>query len=171
MKSAEIDPAQSIEDRVGLDKAYASEHNVYAEGDTLYVSGTSSVGDVVDDIGIPFGLTNRTKMYAEANAVMNKNPQIKTIVGHSLGGSVALTIAQQYQLESRTYGAPVMSIRGGERYRNVGDPVSALDYGAHTSYTLGINPHSYQNVATKTHLAKHVGANSFDKNGIVNMYR
>ena len=64
-----------------------------------------------------------------------------------------------------------MSIRGGERYRNVGDPVSGLDYGAHTTYTLGINPHSYQNIATKSHVAKNVGAGSFDKNGIVNMYR
>ena len=55
MKSGEIDPAQPIENRIGLDKAYASEHNVYVEGDTLFVSGTSSLGDAVDDLSIPLG--------------------------------------------------------------------------------------------------------------------
>ena len=171
MTSAEIDPADSIEDRVGLDKAYASQNNVYVEGDTLFVSGTSSAGDVVDDLAIPFGMTNRTKRYAEANAVMQESPQIKRVVGHSLGGSVALTIAQQYQLKSRTYGAPVVSFTGGERYRNVGDPIAAFDFMAHTSVPRGLNPHSHQNLSKKFHLPKDVGKHSVDKNGVVNMYQ
>jgi hypothetical protein len=86
MTSAEIDPADSIEDRVGLDKAYASEHNIYVEGDTLFVSGTQTGGDLVDDLTIPLGMTNRTKRYSEANAAMSKNPQIKRVVEHSLVG-------------------------------------------------------------------------------------
>ena len=171
MTSSEIDPADPIEDRIGLDKAYASEHNVYAEGDTLFISGTQTAGDLVDDLSIPLGMTNRTKRYAEANAVMQKNAGIKRVVGHSLGGSVALTIAQQYQLESRTYGAPVISFTGGERYRNVGDPIAAFDFMAHTSIPTQLNPHSHQNLSKKFHQPKDVGKHSFDKNGVVNMYQ
>ncbi len=156
---------------MGLDKAYASENNMYVEGDTLFVSGTSSLGDAVDDLSIPLGLTNRSKRFAEANAALSKNPQVKRVVGHSLGGAVALTIAQQYKLESRTYGAPVMGFSGGDRYRSAGDPIAALDFGAHTSFPQGLNPHSCQTLAKKTHLPTNVGKNSFDKNGVVNMYR
>ena len=140
-------------------------------GDTLFVSGTQTGGDLADDLAIPLGMTNRTKRYSEANAVMRKSPQIKRIVGHSLGGSVALTIAQQYQLESRTFGAPVVSFTGGERYRNVGDPIAAFDFGAHTSVPQCINPHSHQNLSKKFHLPKGVGKHSFDKNGVGNMYQ
>ena len=57
MTSAELDPAGEIEDRAGLDKAYADPHKVYMTGDCLFVAGTSSVGDAVDDISLPFGLT------------------------------------------------------------------------------------------------------------------
>jgi hypothetical protein len=171
MKSGEIDPAPSIEDREGLDKAYTSEHNVYVEGDTLFVSGTSSLGDVVDDASIPLGMTNRTKRYQEASQALSRNPQVKRVVGHSLGGSVALTIAQKHNLEGRTYSAPVVGLKGGERYRAMGDPISALDLGAHTSIIIG-NPHSYQQIAKKFHKpSADVGKNSFDKNGVVNMYR
>ena len=117
MKSGEIDPADSIEDSEGLNKAYASDHKVYVEGDTLFNAGTSSFGDVIDDGSIPLGMTNRTKRYAQASKAFSKSPQVKRVVGHSLGGRVALTIAQQHNLVSITYGAPVMSLRGGERYR------------------------------------------------------
>ena len=171
MKSGEIDPADSIEDSEGLNKAYASEHKVYVEGDTLFIAGTSSFGDVIDDGSIPLGMTNRTTRYEQAPQALSKSPQPKRVVGHSLGGSVALTIAQQHNLVSRTYGAPVASLRGGERYRAMGDPSSALDFGAHTSIITG-NPHSYKEIAKKTYKpSSDVGKDSFDKNGVVNMYR
>ncbi len=34
MKAEEIDAAEPVEDRIGLDKAYAAKNNVYVEGDT-----------------------------------------------------------------------------------------------------------------------------------------
>ena len=132
MKSGEVDPADSIEDSEGLNKAYASDRKVYVEGDTLFIAGTSSFGDVIDDGSIPLGRASRTKRYEQASRALSEGPQVKKVVVHSLGGSVALTIAQQHNLVSRTYGAPVVSLRGGERYRAMGDPISALDFGAHT---------------------------------------
>jgi len=171
MKSGEIDPADSIIDTDGLNKAYSSDNTVYVEGDTLFIAGTTSFGDVIDDGTIPLGMTNRTKRYEQASKALSKRPQVKRVFGHSLGGSVALTIAQQHNLVSRTYGAPVVSLRGGERYRAMGDPISALDFGATTSIVMGY-PHGYQNIANKTHKpSSDVGKNSFDKNGVVNMYR
>ena len=39
MKAGEIDPADSIMDTDGLNKAYASDNKVYVEGDTLFIAG------------------------------------------------------------------------------------------------------------------------------------
>ncbi len=57
MTSAQLDPASAINDRVGLDRAYQDERKVFMTGDTLFVAGTSSLGDVLDDIALPFNLT------------------------------------------------------------------------------------------------------------------
>jgi pimeloyl-ACP methyl ester carboxylesterase len=171
MKAGEIDPSESIVDSDGLDKAYASENKIYIEGDTMFVAGTASFGDAVDDVNIPFGRTDRTKRYEQASMALAKNPQIRRVVGHSLGGAVSLQIAQQHGLVSRTYGAPVMSFSGGDRYRGKFDPVSMFDYGAKTKVVIG-NPHGYSELADKTYKPpSDVGKNSFDKNGVVNMYR
>jgi pimeloyl-ACP methyl ester carboxylesterase len=171
MKAGEIDPSESIIDSDGLDKAYASENKIYIEGDTMFVAGTASFGDAVDDVNIPIGMTSRTKRYEQASMALAKSPQVTRIVGHSLGGAVTLQIAQQHNLVSRTYGAPVMSFSGGDRYRGKFDPVSMFDYGAKTSVVIG-NPHGYTSLANKSHTpASTVGKNSYDKNGIVNMYR
>ncbi len=70
-------------------------------------------------------LKNSTR-YQESEKALTPNPNITKVVGHSLGGSVALELQKQYpQLESRTYGAPVFdpagkdAMRGAvDRYRN-----------------------------------------------------
>ena len=72
------------------------------------------------------------------------------MVSHSLGGSVALELAQNYpekHLFTTTYGAPVVSssLQYGNRFRAFGDPVSMFDNGAIPKMPLQINPHSYDN--------------------------
>ena len=66
-----------------------------------------------------------------------ENPQVKTIIGHSLGESVALELDKNYNhiTSSRTYRAPVWDPMGKEsnhvdRYRNWFDPVSMFDRSA-----------------------------------------
>ena len=114
MTSAQLDPAADVEDRVGVDKAYADPHKVYMEGDSLFVAGTSSVGDAVDDIALPFGLTKGTQRYIDTERVLKANPKIRRIVGHSLGGAVSLELGKERpDLKTRTYGAPVVSMSGG----------------------------------------------------------
>ena len=102
----------AVTDKEGLQTAYNADHNIYTNGDTLYIVGTQAgklasgvlpwnwgsgnfskgVGDVWDDVSkIPFwgDLTNSTR-YKEAEAALKANPNIKRVIGHSLGGSVAL---------------------------------------------------------------------------------
>ena len=73
---------------------------------------------------------------------------VNRVVGHSLGGSVALELAKNKDIEfTRTFGAPVADLNPGhrgvvDRYRHPVDPVSIFDRGA-TWGTVMAYPHSY----------------------------
>ena len=138
-----------VEDKAGLDEAYQTPEGVTTKGDTLYVAGTKSFGDVVDDLSIPLGLTNTTTRHRDASRVLVANPQLTRVVGHSLGGAVALQLQKENpELQTTTYGAPVASTSGSsERFREAGDPVAALDFGATTTGPSSWNPHSYARLA------------------------
>ena len=142
------DEQQPIDDATGLDRAYEADDSVYVHGDTEYVAGTKTLSDWATDPLIALGMTSSTKRFGEAKGVLAKNPQVCHIVGHSLSGSVALELAKDNkQLDARTYGAPVLSASGGERYKELGDPFSILDFGAKTSLPGGFNPHDYGRIA------------------------
>jgi hypothetical protein len=174
MSSAAFDPVKSISDRAGLDKAYADPRKVYMEGDSLFVAGTSSISDAIDDLALPFGLTRGTQRYSDAERVLRANPRISRLVGHSLGGAVSLELQKAHPgLKTRTYGAPVVSMTPGDRYKSLGDPVSMFDFGAKTSVPSSLNPHSYSGLGEdKIHTAgPGVGDGSYDEGGITHMYR
>ena len=120
-------------------------------GDALCVAGTKSLRDVWDDLKIPFGATSWSQRYTDADRVLDVSPQIRRVVGHSLGGAVALELQKshpQLNLQSETYGAPVFSLSGSsQRHRHWLDPVAILDWGAETTLPQGLNPHSYQALA------------------------
>ena len=130
-----------IADSEGLDQAYGTTEGLYSAGDTLYIAGTKSAGDVLDDLSIPLGLTNTTARHRDASRVLVANPQFSTLVGHSLGGAVALQLQKENpELKTRTYGAPVVASvsssspsGSNERYRHWGDPVAMFDLGAQTT--------------------------------------
>lgn len=126
-------------DRQYLDKAYSKQKGLYQKGNTLYVAGTKSLTDVLDDTLIPLQKTEMSHRYHDALAHLKKHPDVERVVGHSLGGAVALQLDKDKPYgvgyKTRTYGAPVFDMEGirGERYRNPGDPVSIFDIGAHGS--------------------------------------
>ena len=151
-----------ITDKTGLENACA-QGDTYAHGDTLYIAGTHNLQDVFDDVSkVPFwGDVRQSARYQAAEKALEANPNIKRVVGHSLGGSVALELQKNHTgLDSRTYGAPVWDpmsqdqLRGKvERYRNLTDPVSFFDgsvnnrikWNPFTSWSL---THSFDNIAT-----------------------
>ena len=155
----------SITDAEGLQKAY-QQGDTYAYGDTLYVAGSHTAKDWYDDVTkVPFwgDLRNATR-YQQAEKALKVNPNISNVVGHSLGGSVALELQKNYpNLTSRTYGAPVWDPLGQDnkykgfggqvdRYRNLLDPFSFFDSSAKSS--IKWNPfdsfsftHDYNNIA------------------------
>lgn len=153
-------------DAEGLDQAYAQESGVYRHGSVLYVAGTKNLRDVFDDLKIPFKMTGRAARFQ--NAARLYNSHIHTVVGHSLGGAVALELQHAHpELVTRTYGAPVFELPGfgrarsrtppprrreavedtppqSVRYRHPFDPIAALDFGAQTVPQSPLaNPHRY----------------------------
>jgi hypothetical protein len=136
-------------DKEGLDKAYGRAEQVYVNGDTLYVAGTSNKQDAWDDLKIPTEKTSWAQRYKDANALLAKNPQVSNLVGHSLGGSAVLEFQKNHgekTFKTNTYGAPVASLtapdnKESHRYRNYGDPVSLFDRGADSNIKPSAHEH------------------------------
>ena len=143
------------EDEAGLDKAYqdATTKGTYYDPDTrsMYVKGTQTGRDIWDDFSkVPFGRVQDSERYKEADAayhqLQDSGQAVDRLVGHSLGGSVALELQKQYGIpRSRTFAAPIVDFsgKGSERYGHPLDPVSMFDGGARASNMLKLNPHDF----------------------------
>jgi hypothetical protein len=124
---------KTLGDKEGLDRAYG-QGDSYTRRNVMFVAGSHTVRDWYDDVTkIPiWGDVRKSERYQQADKMLSANRQVDTVVGHSLGGSVAHELALAHPgLRTVTYGAPSLSWRsGGERYRNAWDPVSMFDRGA-----------------------------------------
>ena len=149
-----------ITDAQGLRRAY-HQGDSYPCGNALYIAGSHTGEDWFDDVTkVPFwGSVTRATRYQQAEKALKANPNITRVVGHSLGGSVALELQKNYpRLQSRTYGAPVWDPLGrdgntADRHRNWLDPVSMFDRSATRSVKW--NPldnfsltHTYDNIGS-----------------------
>ena len=152
------DSDYQIPDEWGLKEAYNDEQSVVHHGDTLYIAGTHTLRDVLDDTLIPLHLVRNSQRYQQALAALQSaNGRVKYLAGHSLGGAVAAVLQEDavsgrlgpnYRgfREVRTYGAPLLHsdhIPNLHAYRRAWDPISALDGGAATTSAPTWNPHSY----------------------------
>ena len=61
-----------ITDKEGLHKAYAATDKLFANGETLYIAGASSMRDVWDDLKIPFHLTSKSDRYQHASKFLEE---------------------------------------------------------------------------------------------------
>ena len=138
-----------------LDLAYKNKLNYYyIKGDTMYIAGTDNMTDVYDDITkVPkWGYLTDSARYNHVKPVLDKHPQIKKLVGHSLSGIVALRLQKEMperDFEVTTYGAPVFGYWSGKntRYKHQFDPISMFDMGAKITPIASVNPltlHSYK---------------------------
>ena len=100
----------------------------------MYIKGSSTATDWWDDVSkIPFGDTAKSERYGQAMQAYNKlngnGKHVNRVVGHSLGGSVALELQknlakQGRTVDSRTFGAPVMDLRP-----SIGTTTKLRDFG------------------------------------------
>ena len=152
------DSDYQIPDEWGLKEAYNDEQSVVLHGDHLYIAGTHTMRDVLDDTLIPLHLVRNSQRYQQALAALQSaNGRVKYLAGHSLGGAVAAVLQEDAVAgrlgpnyrgfrEVRTYGAPLLhsdNIPNLHAYRRAWDPISALDGGAATTSAPTWNPHSY----------------------------
>ena len=163
-----------ITDAEGLERAYA-QGDTYTHGSTTYIAGSHTARVWWDDVTkIPFwGDSHKIYRMQMAQKALAANPQTTRVVGHSLGGSVALQAQKDNpKLASRTYGAPVWDPGGlddrgygildkamgepgvVERYRSFGDPASFFDGSAKSTLpgkeALSFSgPHSFQGLAAQ----------------------
>ena len=54
-------------DTYGLKRAYEDPDGIYRDGETLYIAGTKSFQDAVDDVKLPFYQTRNTKRYKDVD--------------------------------------------------------------------------------------------------------
>ena len=102
-----------------------------------YIAGTHAPRDFFDWKLIPTGLMKYSERYGQAEAALKDNPQVDTVIGHSLGSSTAAEINKQYNNKFKTYlyGSPFVDFSfsrdpKNQRCRYPGDFVSMFDTGA-----------------------------------------
>jgi hypothetical protein len=144
-----------MSDAEGLSKAYKSPNSIFIDGNKMYISGTHTPKDVYDWKLIPLGLVKHSTRYGEADAALKDNPQVDTVIGHTLGSSVAAELNKQYnnKFNAYYYGSPFLDFSfnrdpKNQRYRHPGDLVSMFDTGAANQEQQNIdqliNHHSYE---------------------------
>lgn len=137
---------------MGLDRSYQSDNNLYIYNKTLFISGTHSARDVITDLAIPFHLLNKTQRYKDAENILENNPQVNVIVGHSLGSAIGHILSDRGQIKaSRLYGSPTLFNHPKIiNFRHYGDPVSLSNRVGASSETNAYfgNPHSYNGFKT-----------------------
>jgi len=142
--------------KIGLAKAYQSNKSTYVDGDTMYIAGTKTAKKWYDDfIKLLFHLTKNADRYKDAENALRANPQVKNLVAHSLGSSVAVELTKQNEYKNlelkALYASPFIdsgSKTHENRYRHSWDLISMLDRGS-KSVDIGlVNPlkaHGYDN--------------------------
>ena len=126
----------NISDIEGLRRAYASDSGAYIHGNRMYVAGTRNLRDVYDDITkVPFSLTRHSDRFKSAKKVLDENPQVETLIGHSLAGAIVQDLNKDNGMRyiTRSYNAPIVSFQqsgetgGNYRIRDKKDWVSAFN--------------------------------------------
>ena len=143
----------NITDTIGLERAYAAASKMYRHRGTLYIAGTSSMGDVMEWPNLPLHKVRETTRYKTAKRYLDseEGKGITRLVGHSLGGSVGLELGKNYNIsDTTTYGAPVFDPiprnpwHKPDRIACRYDPVAIFDLGAKKVNCIDrLNQHSY----------------------------
>ena len=109
--------------------AYETKDGFYQHYNKLFTAGTKDFPtDHIDDSKLPFDTPNKTKRGRDADAYYRSHNEIDTVIGHSLGGAVALSLEKQCKkagnnpygiVQSKTFGAPIVSGNLGSRFGKI----------------------------------------------------
>ena len=110
---------QDITDEEGLKRAYGTQYGLYQHYDKIFIAGTKDFPqEHIDDLKLPFDDTlNKTHRGRTADAYYRSHHEIDKVIGHSLGGAVALSLENSIKegnnpfgiFQSKTFGAPTVS--------------------------------------------------------------
>ena len=83
----------------GLRLTYETKDGLYQHYNELFIAGTKDFPqDYIDDLKLQFdGTLDKTKRGRDADAYYRSHHGIDTVIGHSLGGAVALSLEKQYK--------------------------------------------------------------------------
>ena len=90
-----------------MKRAYDTKDELYQHYNKLFIAGTKDFPvDHIDDLKLPFDDTlNKTTRGRTADAYYRPHHEIDTVIGHSLGSAVALSLEKQYkQQDGNPYG-------------------------------------------------------------------
>ena len=80
-----------------MKRACETRDGLYQHYNKLFISGTKDPIDFVDDLELPLNdILNLTTRGKTADMYYRSHHEIDTVIGHSLGGSVALSLEKQY---------------------------------------------------------------------------
>ena len=98
----------------------------------MFIAGSHTAKDFYDDVTkIPvWGDLRNSSRYQAAHDALMQNPQVKIVIGHSLGSSVALELQKNYNhiTSSRTYAALVLDLTARDYARLIVIVIGSIQY-------------------------------------------
>ena len=79
-----------------MKRAYDTRDGLYQHCNILFIAGTKDwPTEHLDDLKLPFDTLNNTTRGKTADAYYRSHHDIDTVIGHSLGGAVALSLEKR----------------------------------------------------------------------------
>ena len=102
-----------------MKRVYGTKDGSYQHFNQLFIAGTKDPIGMIGDLKFPFDdILNNTTRGKTADAYYRSHHEVDTVIGHSLGGAVALSLKNNIKQEgnnpygivqSKTFGSPIVS--------------------------------------------------------------
>jgi hypothetical protein len=157
----------NISDTEGLRRAKSSPNGIYQYYNKLYIYGTRDFPrDHIQNIHIPFDDSLAMYRGQEAEAAILSHREIDTVIGYSMGGSVALALEEKYpHLKSKTINAPVLSMNAHPLVKKaINKGISGLTEGTGSALGASVDTMTgYADAGYMTQVGKTVGGKIGEK--------
>lgn len=140
----------TAEDAAGLRASYSAGRNL-RRGATYYIRGSQSVSDWSIDAGLAtsaWPVMLQSERFKAPSAYLRRHPSVERVVGHSLGGTVAVAIAPSRAVTYDPYLPNEFFVRramAGTVHRDILDPASVFSAPYASNHFKLAWPHSLAN--------------------------